>query len=50
MKKVFDKVIGVEQIDDELITHTSTDFRPILAFAVFILFTVAVLIVIEVTK
>lgn len=44
------KIIGVEQTDDRQIEHTTTDYRPLFALAMFALFTVTALIVTEVVK
>lgn len=44
------KVIGVEQIEDRQVEHKVVDYRPLLALAVFTLFTIAALITTGVTK
>ena len=44
------KVIGIEQVGDKQINHTAIDFRPLFSLAVWIVFTLAALIVSEVVK
>lgn len=41
----FTKVVGVEQIDDVTVQHTTIDFRPIITFLVWAIVTVGTLLV-----
>lgn len=44
------KVIGIEQIGEEQVNHTTIDWRPVLSASVWIVFTLAAIIATEVVK
>lgn len=44
------KIIGIEQVNDKQVEHTTADYHPVFALAVFALLTAVALIVTEVTK
>lgn len=44
------KVIGIEQVGEEQVNHTTVDWRPVFSASVWIVFTLAAIITTEVVK